>query len=293
MFSDNYGLKISIPYKAPFEFGALLNHYRNYKIGELEEFDEHKMYRIVNFENTVGKVAISDEPQKNSVLVEIDYPEALKVDEILSRVKAMFDLESDPEIIAKALSVDDHFKKIVEKHPGLRMPSGWDSFELAIGTILGQLVSTQRARELVRDLIELVGSEIVFEGKSIRLFPTPEQLANADLEKLKTTKIRKRTLKTFAQHIVDKTLSFDPDQDADQFIKNALSISGIGPWTANYMALKCLRHADAFPGSDLILARALQIHSRSTIEKMSPWQGYAAILLWREYAGLLKKEKSK
>jgi AraC family transcriptional regulator of adaptative response / DNA-3-methyladenine glycosylase II len=56
------------------------------------------------------------------------------------------------------------------------------------------------------------------------------------------------------------------------------------------MALKCLRHTDAFPESDLILARSLKLHPKKKLERMSPWQGYAAVLLWREYAGTLKKE---
>ncbi|MNT74972.1 DNA-3-methyladenine glycosylase [compost metagenome] len=80
-------------------------------------------------------------------------------------------------------------------------------------------------------------------------------------------------------------------QDVDGFLKKVLSIKGIGPWTANYMALKVLRHTDTFPGSDLILARALELHPQEIINKMSPWRGYVAALLWRSYAGALTKKK--
>jgi AraC family transcriptional regulator of adaptative response / DNA-3-methyladenine glycosylase II len=70
-----------------------------------------------------------------------------------------------------------------------------------------------------------------------------------------------------------------------------MALPGIGPWTAQYMALKALRHKDAFPATDLILARALELHPGAADVSMSPWRGYVAALLWREYAGRLKKNK--
>lgn len=57
------------------------------------------------------------------------------------------------------------------------------------------------------------------------------------------------------------------------------------------MALKVLRDTDTFPATDLILARALEVHSLKAIEAMSPWRGYVAALFWRKYAESLKKTK--
>ena len=91
----------------------------------------------------------------------------------------------------------------------------------------------------------------------------------------------------------EKTVSLESTQDVDEFLKQVLEIKGIGTWTANYMALKALRHTDAFPSSDLILARALDKHPKKAIESMAPWRGYVAALFWRTYAGRLKKTKQK
>ena len=64
--------------------------------------------------------------------------------------------------------------------------SAWDPFEASISTILGQLVSVERGRALVTNLMDLVGEEVIHDGKPVRLFPTPEALAAADLSTLGT-----------------------------------------------------------------------------------------------------------
>src|SRR3546814_10474536 len=58
----------------------------------------------------------------------------------------MFDLDADPRAIADALSSDPRLKPLLRKRPGLRLPSGWDGFEIAVQAILGQQVSVAAAR---------------------------------------------------------------------------------------------------------------------------------------------------
>ena len=39
-------------------------------------------------------------------------------------------------------------------------------------------------------------------------------------------------------------------------------IPGIGPWTAQYVAMRALRHPDAFPQTDLVLKRGMLVDSK-------------------------------
>jgi AraC family transcriptional regulator of adaptative response / DNA-3-methyladenine glycosylase II len=287
------GLKVSLPYRPPFDFEGLMASYENHRIGDLEWFEDGKMFRVISFQGKVGKIAIANDPENSSLVVEIDFPDTSVIHMLIARVRSLFDLDSDPVMIANSLELDADVKKILKKYPGIRLPSGWDPFEIAIGTILGQLVSIERGRDLVAALVELLGKDsgLKRNGKAIKLFPSPEEIAAADLSSLKTTTIRKQTLIAFSKAVAEKKLSLEATQDVDLFLKNALSIRGIGPWTADYMALKVLRHTDSFPGSDLILARALELHPKEVLESMSPWRGYVASLFWRNYTGVLKKEK--
>lgn len=289
------GLRITVPYRPPFDFEGLLANYKRHQVGQLEWFESGKMHRIVAFNGKIGKISIANDAAKSQLVVHIDFPDTTVVHMIISKVRHLFDLNSDPVVIANQLETNSQIKKLLLKFPGIRLPSGWDSFETAVGSILGQLVSVEQGQSLVRDLIELAGSDsgYVVNGKNIKLFPTPSELAKSDLQKLKTTKNRKQTLIEFATAVENKSISLEATQDVAEFLKQVLAIKGIGHWTANYMALKVLRHTDTFPETDLILARALELHPKETIQKMSPWRGYVAALFWRAYSQTLVKSKKK
>ena len=66
------------------------------------------------------------------------------------------------------------------------------------------------------------------------------------------------------------------------------SLEGIGPWTANMIALRAVGEPDAFPAGDLGLRKALANGSTplttrilgTRAEAWRPWRGYAAMALW-------------
>lgn len=284
---------ITIPYLAPFDYEGLYKSYLNHRIGNLEWFQDQRMIRVFCYERKVGKIEIVNDSVNSELVVAIDFPDSSANDYIYKKVRSLFDLDSDPVVIDKYLSASTDIKKLLSFHPGIRIPSGWEPFEIAIMTILGQLVSMENCCKLVHDLIELYGEDsgIQIDGKNIKLFPSPQKIFEVDLSDLKTTRIRKQTLKNFSEAVLNGTLSLDSEQDAEKFIDVALSIKGIGPWTAHYMALKVLRNTDSFPASDLILARTLEFHSKDVIDSMSPWRGYVAALFWRIYSEKLTKKK--
>ena len=296
-----YGMRVTLAYRPPFHYDALLEAYSSHRVGNLEWHAPGEMTRVVAYGDRVGVVKVSNDPERSQLVVEIDFPDTSMTHAILARVRAMFDLDSDPLEIANSLDTDPKTRAILRKHPGIRLASGWDPYEIAIGTILGQLVTVEWARTLVVDLVTLLGKETDLRvppgfpgaGETVRLFPTPEAVVNADLSSIRSTNARKQTLVEFSRALVEKRVSLEPTQSVEHFLKTILAIRGIGPWTANYLALRVLRHTDAFPGTDLILARALEIHLPEVVERMSPWRGYAAVLYWREYAGTLKKKPAK
>jgi AraC family transcriptional regulator, regulatory protein of adaptative response / DNA-3-methyladenine glycosylase II len=71
----------------------------------------------------------------------------------------------------------------------------------------------------------------------------------------------------------------------EDVIKRLSALPGIGPWTANYIALRALRWPDAFPKEDIALRNRLGKISAKHAEEMSqawrPWRSYAVLHLWR------------
>ena len=113
---------------------------------------------------------------------------------------------------------------------------------------------------LMADLIDNLGkpTDILCDDHIVHLFPTPQEILDSDLSFLRTTGQRKKTLHTFCQAIVNNEISLESTQDTNAFVINVLRLKGIGPWTAEYIALKALRNTDAFPKTDLIIAREIK-----------------------------------
>jgi AraC family transcriptional regulator of adaptative response / DNA-3-methyladenine glycosylase II len=60
---------------------------------------------------------------------------------------------------------------------------------------------------------------------------------------------------------------------------------GIGPWTAEYIAMRCLGWPDAFPHGDLVIKKSLGLSTKtellSAVEKYRPWRAYAVMHIWK------------
>jgi AraC family transcriptional regulator of adaptative response / DNA-3-methyladenine glycosylase II len=292
---DSAPLVVSIAYRPPFNFERLFQFYRSHQVGNLESFENGKMVRVISINGKHGQITISNDEVNYRLKVAIDFPDVSAIHTIISKVRRLFDVDSDPLLIANAFDADPALSKILKKHPGLRVPTGWDSYETAIGIILGQVVSVQQSTRLVAELINLYGepSNLVIDGQRIKLFPTVKKIANSDLTQLKTTGGKKKTLKEFSKAVLRGDISLESTQNIDDFRSKLLAIKGIGQWTADCMSVKVLGHTDTFPANDLILARALDLHPKKNIECVTPWRSYAAMLIWSEYAQQLKKKAGK
>jgi AraC family transcriptional regulator of adaptative response / DNA-3-methyladenine glycosylase II len=207
----------------------------------------------------------------------------------------MFDLDADPDAIASALSRDKRLRPLLKKRPGLRLPSGWDGFEIAMRAIIGQQVSVAAARTITARLAQRFGAklppDIVAHGFS-HFFPTPETLADADLSGIGLTGARAATLQASARALLEGRVDFRTERTLDDFVQCWTALPGIGPWTAQYIALRALGHPDAFPAEDLVLQKHLprngeRLSARALRERADawrPWRGYAVIHLWRDAA---------
>ena len=69
---------------------------------------------------------------------------------------------------------------------------------------------------------------------------------------------RVAALQGFAREVASGALPLDdPRADRDELRAALLAMPGIGPWTVEYVAMRALRDADAWPGTDLILMQSL------------------------------------
>ncbi|MFD0631196.1 DNA-3-methyladenine glycosylase 2 family protein [Catenulispora yoronensis] len=119
-------------------------------------------------------------------------------------------------------------------------------------------------------------------------FPRAETLAEGDYEGLGLTRRTTATLRTLAAAVASGDLVLDRGVDRAEARARLLALSGIGPWTADYIALRVFGDPDAFPVGDLVLRRQAEALGLPGTEKAllahaeawRPWRAYAALHLW-------------
>jgi AraC family transcriptional regulator of adaptative response / DNA-3-methyladenine glycosylase II len=291
-------LTLRLGYRPPYDFAAMLDFLRGRALPGVEVVDAASYTRVIAFTNagpieTPGWLRVSAWPgDEHALKLELHGAAPARLLEIVNRLRRMFDLDADPQAISDALSSDARLRPLLALRPGLRLPSGWDGFEIAVRAIIGQQVSVAAARTVAARLAQRFGQALptAFAPGLEHLFPTPEALADADLTTIGLTRARAETIRTMARALLDGRVDFKPDHTLDDFAARWVALPGIGPWTAQYIAMRALGHPDAFPAEDLVLQRALPNDgSRLGAKALSghaeawrPWRAYAVIHLWRD-----------
>lgn len=206
---------------------------------------------------------------------------------VIWRVRALFDLDAHPQAINAVLHAD------FPEGDGLRVPGCFDGFELAVRAILGQQITVAAARTLAIRLTERLGDVITTPHPPLhRLFPTAQALASVSantLGELGIVRQRQEALMSLARAVLEGSLVLNAHADVRTTTQALQALPGIGPWTAQYIAMRALRWPDAWPEGDVALIKALGIEGRgraATLEAgrqstaWRPWRSYAAIRAW-------------
>jgi len=285
-------LVLRLHYRPPYDFSSLLAFLRGRALPGIEVVDDESYSRVFGPAHAPGWLRLSAWPaQEHALRLQLHCPQPADMLSVVTRIRRMFDLDADPQAIAAALQTTVPMRASLRKYPGLRLPGSWDGFEVAVRAILGQQVSVAAARTLASRIVHRYGQTLpvqVAPGLEC-LFPTPEALADADLNALGITTARAQSIRGVARAVLDGRVDFRVEQSLDEFVQRWVALPGIGEWTAHYMAMRGLSHPDAFPAADLILRRAAASDGNTLstkalmqiAEAWRPWRAYAVMHLWR------------
>jgi AraC family transcriptional regulator of adaptative response / DNA-3-methyladenine glycosylase II len=274
-------------FRAPYHWDGMLAFLAKRAIPGVEAVQQGTYRRSISLNGRRGYFEVSLQEGMDALAVRIQFPDPCSLFFIVERIRAMFDLGADWVDIARTLKSDPALAERVRGAPGLRVPGCWDGFELATRAIVGQVISVVNATAIVGRLAKKFGKAFAGPGKLTHLFPTPEILADADLSAVGITKARAETIRTLARAVCDRRIRFEGIVETDDFLARLCEISGIGTWTAQYVAMRALGEPDAFPAGDLGLLRALNLTSSRELERRSegwrPWRAYATMYLWNGF----------
>jgi len=281
------GLAFELAYRPPYAFDTVLAFLGARAIDGLESVAGRTYTRTLDIARGgdvhAGRIAVSHLPRRGALRVVLSPALARVVPAVLARVRQLFDLAADPLEIASALG------PLAAGHEGLRVPGAVDGFELATRAIVGQQVSVKAARTLLGRLAATAGAPLDdgLPGPALR-FPSAAAIASmpvADLARIGLVRTRADALRRLANEVAGGALRLDPGAEVESTLAALVALPGVGPWTANYIAMRALRWPDAFLAGDLIVRRQLGVRTAAEAERASaawrPWRAYAVMHLWR------------
>jgi AraC family transcriptional regulator of adaptative response / DNA-3-methyladenine glycosylase II len=228
--------------------------------------------------------------KKRALMLEFTHTLTPALPRLLSRVRALFDLNARPDMISKHLARDARLAAAVKSNPGLRVPGAFNGFEMGLRAILGQQVTVKAATTIACRFVQAFGDPIVTPFPELnRLSPSAGRVARAsedDIARLGIVAARARSIIALAKAQGSGDLGLDggTHHNPDDSIKRLTDLPGVGPWTAQYIAMRALRWPDAFPKEDIAVRNNLGGVSAREAEDLSqawrPWRSYAVMHVW-------------
>jgi AraC family transcriptional regulator of adaptative response / DNA-3-methyladenine glycosylase II len=275
----------------PFDWGSIVTFLAARAIPGVESVEGKRHRRSIEIGGAVGTIEVRPiGASALEVVVATDPPGVEVLPMVEARLRRWFDLDADVAAIGAYLARDPLLAPLVAARPGLRVPGSWDPFELSIRAIIGQQISVAGARTIAGRLVTRTGDRLPEPaGHLVGLFPRPEQVATADMTAIGMPGARARSIVGFAAAVVADPGLLEPSEDLDAIARRLRALPGVGEWTAQYIALRGLKHPDAFPASDLGILRALAgpggrrptpAEALARAEAWRPYRAYAAQHLW-------------
>ncbi|MEZ8573548.1 AlkA N-terminal domain-containing protein [Vibrio splendidus] len=262
--SENLSNHIQLVFHGPLDWKHLLGFYRRRMIEGAEDVGEDYYKRTVKVNGSKGwfKATLAKE---NRLDIEFELDDISQLRSLIANIRRMFDLDVD---IAKVEAFFTTIDPNLVAKSGIRIPGVWSAWEAGVRAILGQQVSVTAAigqlNLLVREISD--AHEKVY-------FPTPKQIAEADVSFLRMPGSRKETLKRFAEYMVDN--------EAEHPSK-WIELKGIGPWTIQYALLRGLSEPNHLLVGDLVVKKFIEHRLAINTESVSPWGSYATFHCWNQ-----------
>ncbi|MCR8844478.1 DNA-3-methyladenine glycosylase [Paenibacillus sp. SC116] len=301
---ENKKQVITLPIPKEFSYSENMKYLSNAPNECLIRIKEGLVYKAISIEQETLIVEVSENQEhKHGMSVRLLGNDAAPLhesvqDAAVHYVRDWFDLDTDLLPFYHLAKTDVLLERAVQSFYGLRNMGIPDLFEALCWGIIGQQINLAFAYTLKKRFVKAFGRYVEHDGEQYWLFPTPVDIASLQLEDI--TKLQMSTKKSeyligVAQLMVEGKLSKQhllDIGDHKKIEKTLVQIRGIGPWTANYVLMRCLRIPSAFPIDDVGLHNAIKYvtgaetkPTKAEIVQLAAgwknWESYATFYLWR------------
>ncbi len=266
-----------LAFRPPYDWNLLLGFLAPRVMPGVEAVRSGVYRRTLSVQGHHGLLEVRLAPELNALRVHIRFPKPEYLLQIVARVRTMFDLAADPDVIGRALGADPMLAPALRRHAGVRLPGAWNSLEPVVHAILRQRFALDETQSLQAQLVADCGEPVssLGAGELCRAFPSAPVLADSRLGFLPRSAAE--AIRGAAQAVAAVRSNAPPD---DLLVK-LQAVSGIDDSTVRYVAMRALNDSDALPARSADLRGAFG-DARELIERAErwkPWRAYAATLL--------------
>jgi AraC family transcriptional regulator, regulatory protein of adaptative response / DNA-3-methyladenine glycosylase II len=280
------GLLLRLAYRGPLDWDDMAAYFAARAIPGVEAVEGGTYRRTIVVRGNPGVIELSPGGDDH-LLLRAHLPNWDELVHVVQRARRIGSLDFDLSEPAVQLADDPTIGPLLGERPGLRPPGTWDPFETGVRAIVGQQVSLAGANTIAGRLVARLGQRVPgLEPLGLtHTFPSAAVLARRNIDGLGLTPARARAIRSFARAVVEHEVVLDGSIGLDRLVSSLTALDGLGPWTANYVALR-LGEPDACPTSDLALRRALPRRAPTAAalgnlaESWRPWRALAATHLW-------------
>lgn len=274
-------VSVRLPVRGPFAGEQLLDFLGHRAVPGVETWDGETYERALALPQGHGTVAIR--LATGFVAATFRLADWRDLAPAVGRIRRLLDLDADPVAIDEALGQDAALAPLIAATPGLRAAGSVDPSETIVRAIVGQQVSVAGARTVTGRIAASISEPLTVEHPTLtHVFPSMDRLGAADLDVFPMPNARAATLQRVGRLMADGDLTIDAGIDRSDAVDRLLAVKGIGPWTAEYVAMRGLGDPDVFLGTDLGVKHALTAlgAESSDAERWRPWRTYAMHHLW-------------
>lgn len=237
------------------------------------------------FPAKVESIGTVEEPK-----LEVTTTDSAPEDLLKEKLTRFFDLDYDLDDLYKFMGMDPKLGKIKERFFGFKSPAmGSSIFQVVVTAIVQQQISLQVAGHMTSLLVRKFGTPVDFRNEEYWAFPSPESLAEASIEELRSCKLSRRKseyIRDFSKTVREgklqpKTLR---EMEADEIVDTLTEYRGIGTWTAELVSVAAGRgRPGKVPAEDLGVRDAVAEYYFDG-ERQDPETVREVLHKWGEYS---------
>ncbi|MGH3372913.1 MAG: DNA-3-methyladenine glycosylase family protein, partial [Nocardioidaceae bacterium] len=279
-------LELRLAVRRPYAAADLLGFLGARAVPGVEECTAGQYARTLRLPHGHGlaRLSFADADQAGVVGCSLELSDLRDLAAAVERCRRLVDGDCDPEAVDAHLGAHHLLAPLVRARPGLRVPGQVDGDEVAVRAVLGQQVSVAGARRLAELLVHRYGDRLP-DGRGM-LFPSAATLADVAPADLPMPRARGRALTALCAALASGHIVLDRGADRSDVRRALLAVPGIGPWTADYIAMRALGDPDVFLSGDVGVRHAfvglgLDPASAAVVsQEWRPWRSYAQMHVW-------------